>query len=146
MTVKITMDEIIPELMHGVILNGETIIPASIDLIALVRKETIIPETGEKRVVFYARKAYCVIEDVDVEEYFSITEMETLFKIEGRAQTTQEMASRLSHRLNIPYVGKHCIIIDTPLQFLHSKNINGYDFTLFDMDEFAQYIQSELNK
>lgn len=146
MTVKITMDEIIPESMHGVILNGETIIPASIDLIALVRKETVIPETGEKRVVFYARKAYCVIEDVDVEEYFSITEMETLFKIEGGAQTTQEMASRLSHRLNIPYVGKHGIIIDTPLQFFHSKNINGYDFTLFDMDEFAQYIQSELNK
>ena len=146
MTVKITMDEIIPESMHGVILNGETIIPASIDLIALVRKETVIPETGEKRVVFYARKAYCVIEDVDVEEYFSITEMETLFKIEGGAQTTQEMASRLSHRLNIPYVGKHCIIIDTPLQFFHSKNINGYDFTLFDMDEFAQYIQSILSK
>ena len=146
MTVKITMDEIILESMHGVILNGETIIPASIDLIALVRKETVIPETGEKRVVFYARKAYCVIEDVDVEEYFSITEMETLFKIEGGAQTTQEMASRLSHRLNIPYVGKHCIIIDTPLKFFHSKNINGYDFTLFDMDEFAQYLQSELNK
>ena len=146
MTVKITMDEIIPESMHGVILNGETIIPASIDLIALVRKETVIPETGEKRVIFYARKAYCVIEDVDVEEYFSITEMETLFKIEGGAQTTQEMASRLSHRLNIPYVGKHCIIIDTPLQFFHSKNINGYDFTLFDMDEFAQYIQSILSK
>lgn len=146
MTVKITMDEIIPESMHGVILNGETIIPASIDLIALVRKETVIPETGEKRVVFYARKAYCVIEDVDVEEYFSITEMETLFKIEGGAQTTQEMASRLSHRLNIPYVGKHGIIIDTPLQFFHSKNINGYDFTLFDMDEFAQYIQSILSK
>lgn len=29
MAVKITMDEIIPDLMHGVILNGQTIIPAS---------------------------------------------------------------------------------------------------------------------
>lgn len=146
MTVKITMDEIISDLMHGVILNGQTIIPASIELIALVREEDIDEDTGERSVVFRARKAYSINDDINVKDYFSVTEMETLFKIEGGAQTTQEMASRLSHTLNIPYVGKHCIIIDTPLQFLHSKNINGYDFTLFDMDEFAQYIQSELNK
>lgn len=146
MTVKITMDEIISDLMHGVILNGQTIIPASIELIALVREEDIDEDTGERSVVFRARKAYSINDDINVKDYFSVTEMETLFKIEGGTQTTQEMASRLSHRLNIPYVGKHCIIIDTPLQFLHSKNINGYDFTLFDMDEFAQYIQSELSK
>ena len=146
MTVKITMGEIIPELMHGVILNGETIIPASIDLIALVREEDIDEDTGERSVVFRARKAYSINDDINVKDYFSVTEIETLFEIEGGAQTTQEMASKLSNRLNILYIGWRYIIIDIHVQFLHSKNINGYDFTLFDMDEFAQYIQSELNK
>lgn len=146
MKTKITMGEIIPELMHGVILNGETIIPSSIELIALVREKVVNEDTGEHGVVFKARKAYSVLDDIDAKDYFTVTEIETLFEIEDGSQTTQEMASRLSHTLNIPYVGKHCIIIDTPLQFLHSKNINGYDFTLFDMDEFAQYIQSILSK
>lgn len=139
------MGEIIPELMHGVILNGETIIPSSIELIALVR-EKVVNEDGEHSVIFKARKAYSVLDDIDAKDYFTVTEIETLFEIEGGAQTTQEMASRLSHTLNIPYVDKQCIIIDIHVQFLHPKNISGYDFTLFNVDEFAQYIQSILNK
>lgn len=145
MKTKITMGEIIPELMHGVILNGETIIPSSIELIALVR-EKVVNEDGEHSVIFKARKAYSVLDDIDAKDYFTVTEIETLFEIEGGAQTTQEMASRLSHTLNIPYVDKQCIIIDIHVQFLHPKNISGYDFTLFNVDEFAQYIQSILNK
>lgn len=146
MKTKITMGEIIPELMHGVILNGETIIPSGIELIALVREKVVNEDTGEHSVVFKARKAYSVLDDIDAKDYFTITEIETLFEIEDGSQTTQEMASRLSHTLNIPYVDKHCIIIDIHVRFLHPKNISGYDFTLFNVDEFAQYIQSILNK
>lgn len=146
MTVKINMGEIIPELMHGVILNGETIIPASIELIALVREETVDEDTGERGVIFHARKAFSVLDDLDAKNYFTITEIETLFEIKGCNQTTKEVASRLSHRLNIPFVEPQYLIIDAPLQFLHAKNINGYDFGIFNVDEFAQYIQSILNK
>ena len=146
MKTKITMGEIIPELMHGVILNGETIIPSSIELIALVREKVVNEDTGEHSVVFKARKAYSVLDDIDAKDYFTVTEIETLFEIEDGSQTTQEMASRLSHTLNIPYVDKHHIIIDIHIRFLHSKNIDGYEFKLFNVDEFAQYIQSILSK
>lgn len=111
-----------------------------------VREEDIDEDTGERNVVFRARKAYSVLDDIDAKDYFTVTEIETLFEIEGGAQTVQEMASRLSNRLNILYVGWRYIIIDIHVQFLHSKNINGYDFTLFNMDEFSQYIQSILSK
>lgn len=146
MTTKITIDEIIPEMMHGVIINKQVIIPACIESIAFVRKKEVDEETGENKVVFYARKAFSISDDLDEEDYFAISEFETLFKIEGKIQTIQELKEKLNHQFNIPYLcSKHCII-DMPIQFFTSKKINGYEFTLFDVDEFAQYVESLLNK
>lgn len=146
MTTKITMDEIIPEMMHGVIMNKQVIIPACIELIAFVCKKEVDEETGENKVVFYVRKAFSMFDDIDEADYFAIPEFETLFKIEGKIQTIQELKEKLNHQFNFPYFCSRHLIIDMPLRFFKNEKINGYEFTLFDVDEFAQYVESLINK